>query len=122
MGKAIDRDYGFLFSVGAEQEVAARCPGGEISRLRDMIGAGGSAKIDFTVDLICILSRWHEKARAFELGTGYEERPLTREEILLLPLPAFKALQTEALAAMLRDQQQTVEAEPEKKSAAPKLS
>ena len=121
MGAAIQREYGFLFSVGAEQELTRLCPGGELGCLKEAMGSGSQA-IDFSVELICILSRWYEKAQALELGPGYEQRPLTRDEILLLPLPAFRDLQAEALAAMARDQKQTVEAEPEKKRGLPKSS
>ena len=90
--------------------------------MKEHFAGNNAAAIDFGVELICILSKWHEKARALELGAGCEQRPLTKDEILLLPLPAFKQLQAEALAAMARDGQQTVEAEPEKKRSAQKLS
>ena len=90
--------------------------------MKEHFAGNNAAAIDFGVELICILSKWHEKARALELGAGCEQRPLTKDEILLLPLPAFKQLQAEALAAMARDGQQTVEAEPEKKRSAPKSS
>lgn len=122
MGKAIEREYGFLFCVGAEQELARLCPGGDITRMKEFFAGNNAAAIDFGVELICILSRWYEKARALEPGAGCEQRPLTKDEILLLPLPAFKQLQAEALTAMARDGQQTVEAEPEKKRSAQKSS
>ena len=122
MAKPIEREYGFLFCVGAEQELARLCPGGDLTRMKEHFAGNNAAAIDFGVELICILSKWHEKARALELGAGCEQRPLTKDEILLLPLPAFKQLQAEALAAMARDGQQTVEAEPEKKRSAPKSS
>ena len=122
MGKAIERETGFLFCVGAEQEIARLCPGQDLTRMKEFFAGNNAAAIDFGVELICILSRWYEKARALELGAGYEQRPLTKEEILLLPLPAFKQLQAEALTAMARDGQQTVEAEPEKKRSAQKSS
>ena len=121
MGEERKREHGFLFCVGAEQELARLCPGGDISRLREAMGNGADA-MDFNIELLCILSRWHEKAQALEQGSGYEEKPLTREELLLLPLPAFKALQAQAMEAMLRDREQTVEAKAEKKRNLPSLS
>ena len=114
------REYGFLFCVGAEQELARLCPDNDLSRMGEALARKDADAIELSIELICILSRWHEKARAIE--TGEEERPLTRDELLLLPLPAFKRLQDEALAAMLRDARQSVEVEREKKGKAPKSS
>ena len=114
------REHGFLFCVGAEQELARLCPDNDLTRMGEMLARKDADAIDVSVEMICILSRWFEKARALE--TGAEERPLTRDELLLLPLPAFKRLQNEALAAMLRDARQSVETEPEKKRKAPKSS
>lgn len=122
MAGSIQREYGFLFCVGAEQELARLCPGGDLARIKDVFSAPGAEALDFGAELICILSRWYEKARRFELGESYEPAPLTKDEVLLLPLPVFKALQTEALQAIVRDQQQTVEAEAEKKRSSPKSS
>ncbi len=115
------KKYGFLFCVGAEQELARLCPGNDLSRMGETLTRKDADAIELSVELICILSRWYEKARAFETGEE-ERRPLTRDELLLLPLPAFKRLQDEALAAMLRDAKQSVEVDPQKKGKAPKSS
>lgn len=121
MAGGIQREHGFLFSVGAEQELARLCPGGDLKRLGELMTRRDADAIGLSVEMICILSRWHEKARALE-EPGYEPRPLTPEELQLLPMAVFAALQAEAMDAMRRDAGQTVEAEPAKKAAAPKSS
>ena len=122
MGQLFGREYGFLYSVGAEQEIARLCPGEDLRRMREILAGATAETIGAGVEILCILSRWHEKARALEEGDRYEPQPLTREELLLLPKVRFKELQGEALRAMLRDNGRTVEAEPAKKDAAPKSS
>lgn len=122
MAGGIKREYGFLFSVGAEQELARLCPDGDLRRIKEILDRQDADSIGLNVEMLCILSRWHEKARALESGDAEDSRPLTEDELLLLPLAAFKELQAEALAAMLRDSRQTVEAEAEKKEEAPKSS
>ena len=111
------REYGFLFSVGAEQELAALCPGGDLRQLPKLLQDGGQATVALTEDLLCILSRWHEKARAFQ-EPGYAPQPLTRELLDLLPLDEFRAVQSEALRSFQRDSKPSVEAEPPKKKEA----
>ena len=121
MGGGIKKEYGFLFSVGAEQELARLCPGGDLARLGELLTRKDADAVGLVVELVCVLSRWHEKARALE-EPGYEPRPLTAEELSLLPMAEFAALQNEAMLAMRRDAGQTVEAEPGKKQKAPRSS
>lgn len=122
MENILNRPYGFLLSVGAEQELARICPGEDLHRIREILTGRSADTIGSSVEMLCILSRWYEKAQALEQGPGYEQRPLTAEELLLLPQGKFQALQAEALASMVRDQGRTVEAETGKKEKAPKSS
>lgn len=122
MGQLFGREYGFLYSVGAEQEIARLCPGEDLKRIREILVGSTAETIEKRVQILCILSRWHEKARELEEGAGYEPKPLTSEELLLLPNVRFQELHSEALQAMLRDQGRTVEAEPAKKDEAPRSS
>ena len=122
MGQLFGKEYGFLYSVGAEQEIARLCPGEDLKRIREILAGSTAETIEKRVQILCILSRWHEKARALEEGERYEPKPLTREELLLLPNVRFQELHSEALQAMLRDNGRTVEAEPAKKDEAPRSS
>lgn len=122
MAESIKRQYGFLFCVGAEADLARLCPGGDLSRLREVAAGRRADTIETSIEMVCILSRWHEKARALECGPEYVQRPLEPEELKLLTLPAFAELQAEAMAAVRRDSEQTVEAQSKKKDTSPKLS
>lgn len=115
------REYGFLFSVGAEQELARICPGEDLRRVREILAGRTAEAIGNQMEMLCILSRWFEKAKALE-NPSHEPQPLTPEILQLLPTKDFSALQQEAAQCMLRDQGQTVEAEPEKKERAPRSS
>jgi len=107
-------DYGFLLSVGAEQELAALCPGGDIRRLRDLLRGEGTDPVRNVEEFLCVMSRWDERLKAFQ-DPGYQPQPLTKELLDLLPHETFLALQAEALRCFKRDGQTTVEAEPPKK-------
>lgn len=113
-----EKEYGFRYTVGAEEEIARLCPGEDLRRiaelLRDMTPTGVRAR----AELLCVLSRWDEKARHFE-NSEHVEQPLTMELLALQPKAVFVELQNEAFAAIKADSQPSVEAEPEKKDAAP---
>lgn len=113
------REYAFLLTVGGEEEIARLCRDGDIRNLKEQLS--GENAITTGKKLLCILSRWHEKRRAFD-EPGYEPAPLTEELLDLLPLPVFQALQGEAVAAFARDTRQTVEVEESKKNGAQTLS
>lgn len=111
--------YGLLYSVGAEAEIARLCPGEDLRQIRGILSGGTADAIDRNAELVCILSRWHERAMHFA-DPEYRENPLTREIVALLPVAAFAELQKAALATILADGRTTVEAETEKKEEAPK--
>lgn len=111
---ANEREHGFLFCVGAEEEVARICPGGSLNGLKELMTAKTAEAIEGRAEMLCILSRWHEKARALD-EPGYQEDPLTREKLQLLPVSAFNVLFLKASAAVFRDSARTVEAEAQKK-------
>lgn len=115
------REYGFLHSVGAEQEIARLCPEGDLRNLRALLGGSSDEAIEGAKELLCILSRWYEKARAFA-EPGYEPKPLTKELLDLLTPGEFFALQAEAMRRFTEDEKQTVEAAPAKKNEAQKSS
>lgn len=115
------REYGFLHSVGAEQEIARLCPEGDLRNLRALLGGSGDEAIESAKELLCILSRWFEKAKAFS-EPGYEPKPLTKELLDLLTPLQFLALQAEAMRRFREDEKQTVEAEAAKKNGERKSS
>ena len=104
------RELHFAFTVGAKKEfdrlIAAH--GGQ--NLHDLVTGTPEAQEAGTLGTVLILSRWGEKLHAAE-EPGYEPRPLTEEELDLVPLNVHASLYNEALAAMVRDSRREVEAE-----------
>lgn len=108
------REVGFRFTVGASVKISDLCPGGDLSRLGELLeGQYGQVTRD-TATIIAALSEGHEQAMAFETP-GYKPRPLTVDELLALSFAEFGALQQAALAAWQAGSATTVEVEPEKK-------
>ena len=104
------RQLYFAYTVGAKREadnlIAAH--GGQ--NLNDLLGGSPEDQEAGTCGMILILSKWGEKLHAAE-EPGYEPRPITAEELDLVPLNVHAALYNEALAAMVRDSRREVEAE-----------
>lgn len=108
------RDVGFRFTVGASAKISDLCPGGDITRLGEVLeGQYGQVTRD-TAAIMVALSEGYEQARSFEVP-GHEPDPLTVDELFSLRPSEFNALQLAALAAWAEDSKPTVEVEPEKK-------
>lgn len=116
------KEYGLLFCVGAEREIMELCPDGDLKNLQALLSASQADAVQKCVEMICVLSRWHEKAAALETGAENAQEPLTAELIELLPFAQFQALQAEAARCILRDCGRSVEAAPGKKEKAPRSS
>ena len=116
------REYGLLFCVGAEREIMELCPDGDLKNLQALLSASKADAVQKCVEMICVLSRWHEKAAALEKGAECAQEPLTPELLELLPFAQFQALQAEAAKCILRDCGRSVEAAPGKKEKAPRSS
>lgn len=108
------REVGFRFTVGASAKISDLCPGGDITRLGEVLeGQYGQVTRD-TAAIMAALSEGYEQARSFEVP-GHEPDPLTVDELFSLRPSEFNALQQAALAAWAEDSRPTVEVEPEKK-------
>lgn len=102
-------EYGLLYSVGAMEELREHCPDHELNKLGRLLDDAQGGK-----QLLCIMSRWHEKAEAMKArleGREYQEHPLEMELLDLVPMQDFNEMMGEAVAVMFRDREQTVETE-----------
>ena len=99
------REPGFAYTVGAAEEFDRLFEREGVQSIKELID--GEHQREGMTEAVLILSRWHEKKRANE-EDGYCERPLTREELLLLPMGDFALLFSEAMEAMTRDMRSTV--------------
>lgn len=112
-----------LYSVGAQQEIAALCPDRDLSRLGELMSGKAVTATETGAKIPLILSDWFERAealRAASEGRDYTMAPLSWELIEMLSVEQFNRLIAEALQAMARDSGRLVEAEPDgKKKEAP---
>ncbi len=102
-------DYGLLYSVGAMEELKERCPDHDLNKLGLLLDDAKGGK-----EMLCILSKWHEKAEAMKArmeGREYQEHPLEMELLDLVNMQDFNELMGQAVAVMFRDREQTVETE-----------
>ena len=114
---AFGREYPLLLTVGAMEEITARCPDGDIRRLRELLDGKTNDVVDFMADFIAALSRGAEENRRFTAmaaGERYMPAPVTPEMLRALPQEEFKAAQAEALRVWKGDAAPTVEAEAKK--------
>ena len=107
--KVNGQEYGLLYSVGAMAELKEQCPDQDLKNLRQLLDTPEGGK-----QLLCIMSRWHEKAEAFKArleGREYTEQPLQAELLDFVPVQEFNEMLAEAVDVMFRDRQATVETE-----------
>lgn len=109
--KIFGYEYGLLYSVGAMDELKAQCPEQDLNNLGQLLDTPEGGKT-----MLCIMSRWHEKAEAMKArleGREYTEQPLQPELLDFVPVQDFNEFMGEAVAVMYRDRRQTVETETE---------
>ena len=58
-------EYGLLYSVGAMEELKEHCPDHDLNKLGRLLDDAKGGK-----EMLCILSRWHEKAEAMKARLG----------------------------------------------------
>lgn len=107
--KVFGKEYGLLYSVGAMAELKEQCPDQDLKNLKQILDTPEGGK-----QLLCIMSRWHEKAEAFTAkleGREYSEQPLQIEWLDFMPMQEFNEAISEAVDVMFRDRQATVETE-----------
>nr|DAI79767.1 MAG TPA: hypothetical protein [Caudoviricetes sp.] len=116
------REVGFRFTVGASAKISDLCPGGDITRLGEVLEGSYGKVVRDTAAIIVAMSEGYAAALAFETfgradigGDWIPPRPLTVDEVLSLRESKFIQLQQAALAAWTEDSKSTVEVEPEKK-------
>lgn len=109
-------EYGMLYTVGAQQELAALCPDGDLTRLKEVTQGKISEVTPEAAKIPMILSDWHERAKSLEAATeggSYTPAPLSWDVIQMLTVQQFGELMGEAFLTMSRDMGRTVEADSE---------
>ena len=107
--KVFGKKYGLLYSVGAMAELKEQCPDQDLKNLKQILDTPEGGK-----QLLCIMSRWYEKAEAMQArleGREYSEQPLQIEWLDFMPMQEFNEAINEAVDVMFSDRQATVETE-----------
>lgn len=107
-------EYGMLYTVGAQQELAALCPDGDLARLKEVTQGKISEVTPEAAKIPMILSDWHERAKSLEAaaeGSSYTPAPLSWDVIQMLTVQEFGELMGEAFLCMARDMGRMVEAD-----------
>lgn len=116
--KIFGHEYGFMLTVGASEEISGLCPGGDLSRLGEVLQGTYSQTIGTVTTMITAMSRAYDLNKAFE-GEPQDHPELTAEMLKALPQDKFLEVQNEAMAAFRNDTKPTVEVEPSKKKESP---
>lgn len=108
------KERNFLLTVGASSEIADLCPGGDLSRIGEVLEGSYNKTLRTVAKMIAAMSRGYENNRKYE-EPGYEPDPLTVDEIMSLPTKVLGELEAEALAKFSEDSGTSVEVEEPKK-------
>ena len=90
-------------------ELKEQCPDKDLKNLPQLLDTPEGGK-----QLLCIMSRWHEKAEAMQArleGREYEEKQLQAELLDFVPVQEFNEMLAEAVDVMFCDRQATIETE-----------
>ena len=85
--KVFDKEYGLLYSVGAMAELKEQCQDKDLKNLKQLLDTPESGK-----QLLCIMSRWHEKAEAMQA-----QQAIAREHAATIELLEAKLEMTERI-------------------------
>lgn len=116
--KVHGREIRFMRTVWGNCEIAERCPDKDINRFDELMKGDYITSQKAAAGFMAVMSEGYEMHRAYE-EPGYEKRPLTQAEAMLLDDETFAALFAEAVSAFAADGKATVEAEAPKGKNAP---
>lgn len=112
------REVGFRRTIWATNAIMKMCPDGDLSRFTEIFSGDQADQMISMAGFICAMSKADEQAKEFEArrsGGTYTQDPITLDEIMNLEdFETFNQLQSEAIAAWVKDSSVTVETEPVK--------
>lgn len=106
--------YRFERTVWANIQLAKLCPGGNISKITEILEDEDMAnQLNVIMDIVLILNEAAEKKAAF-LDPNHEKKLLTRDLLLCLDESKLSDLCMQSLGIFKADGKVTVDAEPKK--------
>lgn len=107
-------EYRFERTVWANIQLAKLCPGGNISKITEILEDEDMAKqLNVIMEIVLILNEAAEKKAAF-LDPNHEKKLLTRDLLLCLDESKLSDLCMQSLGIFKEDGKVTVDAEPKK--------
>ena len=107
-------EYRFERTVWANIQLAKLCPGGNISKITEILEDEDMAnQLNVIMDIVLILNEAAEKKAAF-LDPNHEKKLLTRDLLLCLDESKLSNLCMQSLGIFKEDGKVTVDAEPKK--------
>jgi hypothetical protein len=107
-------EYRFERTVWANIQLAKLCPGGNISKITEILEDEDMAnQLNVIMDIVLILNEAAEKKAAF-LDPNHEKKLLTRDLLLCLDESKLSDLCMQSLGIFKADGKVTVDAEPKK--------
>lgn len=109
------KDYDLALTVGAFAEISDLCPGGEFSRINELMQQPTGKAMVATAKMLVAMSKGAEDQKRFE-DPSYNPEPLTFDLIRTMDTPDYISLH-HSFAAILGQSMKghTVEVEPSKK-------
>lgn len=106
------REVHFLRTVGANCKIADLAPDGSMEKLMEekLFSDNYRVSQETAAEIIVILNEAYIEASRFE-DPDFDEKPLTKQELFLLPDDAFNALFHEAMKNWA-EEKPTIETEP----------
>lgn len=110
------KEYGFMLTVAASQEVATICRDQSLRNLTEALWDADLPRANENkIRFICAMSAGYEEAQAMENPT-HEPQPITPAELHRVTLGELFRLTNEATEAFVRDINPSVEVEEVKKN------
>ena len=109
------KKYDIALTMGAFSEISAICPGGDFSRIGELLSGGTGAAMEASAKMLAAMSRGSEEQKRFE-DPDYKPSPLSFEALRTLPVSEYTRIFGSFHTILSRAMKgQTVEAEPSKK-------
>ena len=107
--------YDLAMTVGAFAEISEFCPGGDFSRIGELLGGGTGRAFEASARMIAAMSRGAEAQKSFE-NPEYAAAPLTLDQLRVLPVKEYSRIFADFYAVLSAEMKgKTVEVEPSKK-------
>ena len=109
-------EYGFKFTINAQQNICAGLPGHDIKRLPDVLqGDDGVVQLEMIKMIVIEMNKGYNAYCKFVLRDGEDHAELDPDLLGCCDMATLQDLLSHVMAVINNDQTQTVQAEPVKR-------